>query len=415
MALAGPVGGAAGQFLLSLLLVRQLDPAGFGRFSFLMVAIQLAWGVWGALFCAALPTLFAGLDRAGIARVRTQIAAAHLPALVLATGLVALLGWGVGMDGPATAVFAAFAAASLVRWYARAEAYARGRQALTATSDGIYTVILVAGVAAMAIGWARGLVAAGAILGWASAASLMPFGAGFARVQFVLPRLDAWRGYLAIWRDHARWALFGVATTEATANAHAYCVTALMGPDAFAPIAAGALAIRPVMVAMNALTDYERARMAGAIAQGRIDTARSAVRFFRWVLIAIWVATAVLLAGVLTVAPHVLFPHYPLAVVGSAAAAWMAVAAVRLARMPESALLQAGGAFRTLALASGWSSVASVVAVLALIVAGGPLWSVLGVLAGELLFAVAIWRRAAVWLRARDGAHRSRAAISPSR
>uniref|UniRef100_UPI0025908C38 hypothetical protein n=1 Tax=uncultured Sphingomonas sp. TaxID=158754 RepID=UPI0025908C38 len=106
MALAGPVGGAAGQFLLSLLLVRQLDPAGFGRFSFLMVAIQLAWGVWGALFCAPLPTLFAGLDRAGIATVRTQIAAAHLPALVLATGLVALLGWGVGMDGPATAVFA---------------------------------------------------------------------------------------------------------------------------------------------------------------------------------------------------------------------------------------------------------------------------------------------------------------------
>ncbi|KAK0339369.1 hypothetical protein LTR94_034809, partial [Friedmanniomyces endolithicus] len=97
----------------------------------------------------------------------------------------------------------------------------------------------------MAIGWARGLVAAGAILGWASAASLMPFGAGFARVQFVLPRWDAWRGYLTIWRDHARWALFGVATTEATANAHAYCVTALMGPDAFAPIAAGALAIRP--------------------------------------------------------------------------------------------------------------------------------------------------------------------------
>ena len=47
-------------------------------------------------------------------------------------------------------------------------------------------------------------------------------------------------------------------TTEATANAHVYIVTLIYGPLGFAPIAATALFIRPVGVAMNTLTDYER-------------------------------------------------------------------------------------------------------------------------------------------------------------
>jgi O-antigen/teichoic acid export membrane protein len=402
LAAVGPVGSAAAQFLLSLILLRVLSPHDFGSFSFLLVATVLSWGVWSALLCAPLPVLLARADEGDREALGDTIFAADLAGAAVAGlvffGLARLLGVATG----ASVLFALYGAAALVRWFARAHAYAHGRQLRTTASDLVYGVALVAGVGGLAAAGQATLGTAYAALLASAALGLLPFGGDFLRRQFVRVRPAALGRYPAIWREHAGWSLLGVLTTEATANAHAYLVTALAGPAAFAPIAASALMIRPIGVAQNALSDFERAEMARDIGRGEVGAALAAVRTFRWVLVAAWGATALLAAALLFGAPRLIFPaHYPLPFLVTGAALWMVVAGVRLVRAPESVLLQAAGSFRALAMASVGSAALSIAAVAALLRLAGPLWSIGGVMLGEALFAAVTWLAAHRWRRAR--------------
>jgi hypothetical protein len=411
LAVAGPVATAGSQFLLSLILLHRLDKDAFGSFSVLLIISQFSWGIWSALFCAPLPVLYARLNRdpadAGVA--------AMFGSNLLAAGVGFLLFAGIALavgEAPSAALlFAGYGAIALLRWFARADAYARGRPLRTTASDIAYSIALLAGVGLVQFAGATGIGAVWAVLMIAAAIGLLPFGVDHARRQFVhLPPANG-AGYAAIWREHSRWSLLGVVTTEMTANAHAYLVTLLLGAGAFAPIAASSLMIRPITVAMNALTDFERAQVAREIDAGHFDRALAAVRFCRIVLLAAWIATALAVVALFVFAPRLLFPaRYDLAYLIEGAILWMLVAGVRMGRTPDSALLQAAGAFRPLALASVWSSLVSVAAVLALLAWRGPIWSIGGILIGEALFARAIWREAKRWLATATAA---RSAVQP--
>jgi O-antigen/teichoic acid export membrane protein len=120
----------------------------------------------------------------------------------------------------------------------------------------------------------------------------------------------------------------------------------------------------------------------------------------RWALAAAWLATVALVLVVGFVAPHAIIPgRYDLRFVGTGMALWMLVAAIRMARTPESAMLQGAGAFRPLAMASVISAGVSLVAVAVLLLLGGPLWSIVGIGGGELMYAAWIWRQARRWRR----------------
>ena len=101
LALIGPVGSAGAQFVLTLVLLRVSDQAAFGRFSFLLIASQLSWGVCSALFCAPLPLLIASGEPQGRERFRRCLLAASLIGACLAFGVFVLLGLGVGEPLPA--------------------------------------------------------------------------------------------------------------------------------------------------------------------------------------------------------------------------------------------------------------------------------------------------------------------------
>jgi O-antigen/teichoic acid export membrane protein len=403
LAMIGPVGSAAAQFALSLVLLKLVDSAAFGRFSFLMIASQLSWGVWSALFCAPLPILLA--TRQGEARdaVRRCLLTASLAGSILAFAIFVGIVLALGEGWPAALLFAGYAAVSLLRWFARSLAYAAATPLRTAASDIAYSIVVLAGTLLLWLDRTATMPLAGAVLLTGAAVGMLPFGRTYLRQQFGrLSAHDAAR-YGAIWREHSGWSLFGVVTTEATANAHAYLVTLILGPTQFAPVAASAIMIRPINVAMNALTEFERAQMARHIGARRIDLARHAVRFFRVMLLLAWIATGVAIVAILRLKPHLIFPaRYDLDFLLAGTALWMAVSLIRLLRTPESALLQAAGAFRPLALASAWSAAVSIVAVLALLLAGGALWSIAGIGIGEILFAVAIWRRTRDWMRGAD-------------
>ncbi|WP_428334220.1 glycosyltransferase [Novosphingobium sp.] len=408
-AFIGPLSSAGAQFMLSLILLRVLGQAEFGTFSFLLVAAILSWGLWSALFCAPLPILFhqhEGDQREAMMRclfsTNLLVAIASIPVFwLLATSL--------GLQHAAAALYAANGVIALLRWFARAYAYAGGRQYRTMTSDLIYAGTLLAGVAIMALrgstslNFAYGMLAAAAVLG------MLPFGRGYLRRQFLQFSPRSIPHYAPIWQKYSGWSLVGVVTTEATANSHAYIVTALFGPRAFAPLAASALLIRPVSVALNALMEFERAQMARALGAGQVGEAVGAARYFRLAMLLAWVLTAAAAALLMLVAPHLIFPaRYSLPFLEAGAVLWMAVMLVRLMRSPESALMQAGGQFGPLAMASVISSGVSVAAVLALLIWVGTLWSIAGIMLGECIYAFWIWRKCRIWLHsiaaAGDGA-----------
>ena len=398
LATIGPVGGAASQFILSVQLLHALQPSSFGSFSFLLVASQFGGGLWSALFCAPLPILLTQGDEPERRAMLRCLFVTNLALAGLAFSVFWILGTWLGTPNVASMLFAAYAAVALLRWFARAHAYAVGAPLRTITSDLLYSAVLLAGVGLIALSGSNTVELPYAALLVSAALGLLPFGWRYLDQQFIRISLRDLPRYADVWRRHSSWSLTGVVTTEATVNAHAYLVTFFFGPAAFAPVAASALIIRPIGVVMNAVTDFERPDLARQIDDSRLGGVMRSIRAFRVVLIAAWVATAIAAAGLMTYAPGLIFPsHYDSAYLATGAALWMAVAGIRLLRTPEGTLLQAAGAFRSLAYASIGSSVVSVAAVAVVLAAGGPMWSIVGILFGEAVIAAWIWRAAQRW------------------
>jgi hypothetical protein len=397
-ATSGPVATAGAHFAFSLLLLHALAPDSFGRISFLLVASQLSGGLWSALFCAPLPVLLAQAgDEGGIERaaVRRCMLATNLAAAITSLLLFWCVAFFVGLSLGGALLFAAYAACFLLRWFARSDAYAAGQPLKAVTSDLAYSAVLLLALAVMWKLVTPSLTAASAALLASAVAGLMPFGREYLSAQFACVAVGDIRPYAKVWRVHSRWSLVGVLTTEATANSHAYLLALVSGPAAFAPIAASALLIRPIGVVINALTEFERPRVAAQIGQGDMVGAFGSIRFFRSVLTLAWSVSAVAAAILLALNPRLVFPAaYDLEFLINGTALWMAVAFVRQWRAPESVLLQAGGEFRILAQASMVSSIVSVVSVAGFLWLAGPLWSISGILIGETLCAVWTLRQA---------------------
>lgn len=392
LASVGPISSAGVQFALSLVLLHALPQAQFGSFSFLLVLSQFSSGMAMALFCAPLLIV---IHQPGVNEVEREGVLAALFAgnalfsvAIGSVGFVCGLLLGVGVT--ASMLFGIYAAIYLVRWYGRAFAYAEERQLRTTFSDLTYTVVLAAGIAILRFADATTLPRVYAVLILGAAAGLLPFGLPYLARQLAFRTMRQLAAYRTVWKEHARWSLLGVLSTEATINAHAYLVTAIAGPTAFAPIAASALLLRPLSVGTNALSEFERARMARMLANDDLTGARRAANGFRLMLVLVWLATAATAAAILNWAPTLLFPaRYDLHFLVVGASMWMVIGFIRMARAPDSALLQASGRFRPLAMSSMVSAGISVVGVLALLLLAGPLWSILGLLAGEMVYA---WR-----------------------
>ena len=392
LASIGPIGAAGCQFLLSLILLKTLNTKDFGAFSFQLIASQLSLGIWSALFCAPLPIILARVSEADGRIAEQSMFTTNLLFSGAAAFVFFALGLAVSDDLVSSALFGAYSALGLMRWFARAYAYARGTPLRTVTSDIIYAVTLLAAIAVIFIEGSSSLpVAFGALL-FSTAIGLLPFGKDYFLDQFVRLKAGGLLYYRQVWKEHSRWSLAGVVTTEATANSHAYLVTALLGATAFAPIAASAIIVKPISVAMNALTEFERAKMARQLSAGDLGTVTYSMGMFRLAMMLVWLGVALAVAALFATTPSLVFPEsYDLNFIMAASAIWVAIAGVRVFRGPESTFLQASGAFRPLAMASVISSGFSLLTVLVLLVWQGALWSLLGILLGECVFAFCTW------------------------
>ncbi len=400
LAIIGPIGVAGSQFLVSLTMIQMLTPGQFGAFSLLMVANVLTWGICSALFCAPMPILlyqkpddFAG---DGEAMLVAASAAFAMASSVLFVALARIL----GLDWTATLLFTGYAWASFSRYFARSHALARHDQIRATLSDIGFSLALAAG---LAVAWLAPRGQGGLLVYTALVAGtlfgLLPFGWRYIVRDLIIVRPGRLRGYGYIWKRMSAWSVLGVVTTEATNNAHAYLVTSFLGPSAFAPLAASNLVTRPVSVISTALSDFERPRLARQIGEGRFEELRQSLRLFGWSIAGAWGLTALAVIALFAIAPRLIFPaHYDLGYIMIGTVLWMLVAAARMAAIPPSCVLIACGSFRLLANTSLWSGVLSVAAVVALMLSADAVWSILGILAGQSLYAFMIRRSALHWL-----------------
>jgi len=402
MSAFGPVSISAAHFIASLIFLHAFAPALFGLFSFALVIVPLCLSMSAALLGAPVAT---AITR-GHALSDHELASLMKANFVFATVagvVIAILLFTSGANATLAGLLGLYGGAMTLRWFARSYAYTQRAIARVAASDFCYSVLLTASLTALLATHTLTPANAAVAMSVSIALALLPFGEEFLQKQIVSLFTGSLGFYGAIWRDLTRWSLLGVVATELTANAHAYIVTFVSGPKAFALLAAGSLFMRPVSLCLSALPDLERPAMARKIAAGQANRAYTHVREFRAAASVIWICTIVLSLVVMRWFPSLIVKHgYAATDIATVVALWSAIMAVRLLRTPESVLLQAAREFRPLAGASLWSSVISLALTLALLLMFGPIASLCGILVGDLVMTARILILARQW-RAQHG------------
>ncbi|MEJ1968157.1 MAG: hypothetical protein WDN03_05880 [Rhizomicrobium sp.] len=393
----GPVCISGAHFLGAVLVLHALAPAQFGLFSFVMTVVPFCISAAAALIGA--PTTIGIRTRGHVDAVELatfQKANLVLSLLAFAVVSAALLASGLGTL--AAALFGLYGATMSLRWLGRVYAYATNTPARAAGSDVAYAGLLVAGFGTLDLTGCLSLTGAAVAMFVAAAASLAIFDRAYLAKQFAPSAAGRLAAYGPVWRELTRWSLLGVAATELTINAHAYFVTFFSGPGAFAVLALGGLLMRPVAVVLASLPDMERPVMARAIGAGDVSRAFRAVKEFRTAAAAILGVTTLTAAALLFWFPSlVLKQGYDLHAAAIIVAIWVAIMTVRALRTPEAVFLQAAGEFRALADIGIKSSLVSLVATLALLLAFGPIASLLGIVAGDLAMTAGIFARVRRW------------------
>ena len=394
---SGPVSVSGAHFVASMIFLHILARAEFGLFAFLLVIVPLCMSASGALLGTSIATAITGSRTLCADQIGTHLKL-NLLFSAFATGGVFALMYTIHAPLLLAALLGLYGGAMTLRWFGRSYAYLTNKPMRAVGSDFVYSVLLMAGLTALAAIHKLTAIHAAEVLLASAALSVLAFGPNFLGRLFWPGRAGSLTAYGRIWQDITRWSLLGVMLTEMTANAHAYLVTLVSGPAAFALLALGALLMRPVSLVLTALPDMERPVMARAIVAGDRERAFRSVKEFRTAAGAVWLLTLLLAGALLLWFPHLILKQgYDETQAIVVVAIWGAIQAVRTLRTPEAVLLQAAREYRPLAKVGMWSSIASLAATLVLLLTVGPVASLGGVLIGEVLMTASIFSLSRKW------------------
>ena len=397
LAASGTIATSAAHFLASLIFVRNLAAREFGLLSFVLVIVPFAMSAVGS---TAIIPITCGLSESDESRARTAATCLKLNLiLALAACVIVFIALLLIHAAPAPALaLGLFGGLATARWFARCFSYVQGGLGRAVASDWAYAVVLSAGLGGLMLAGHISLMSGALIFMAGGAAGLTPLGADFFRAQWAALQEARLADYRPIFRDLTRWSLLGVFFTEVTVNSHAYLVTFFAGPSAFALLALGMLTMRPISLVQGALPDLERPAMARAIAAKDHAALARTTRDFRIALLAVWAASVALALTLLLAWPQLLLRkgyalHEALAVTAISAAIMM----IRNFRTPLAVKLQAAGQFKALAGIGTKSCAVSVLGVLGLLLAFGPIASLFGIVAGESVILFEVRRLCRAW------------------
>lgn len=385
---------SAANFLLAALLQQQVTVRDFGVFSLVQVFVQLGITLSNGLLCA--PIVIALAERVDTSK--RIIGSFSRAALVISASFSVLLcTYCLSADLPIAATVSAtlYALASWTRWFSRSVEIAEGSTFRPVAGDLLYSLTLVLGAALLFLTDTTSITTALAVQ--AAGCSLTMVVLTKSGKSLIQPRQRTEVSpFFRSFRRDGKWATVGTITTEATANAHPYVVGILLGPSAFAPIAVSSLVFRLVPIAVQAITQYERPKLASAYVAGDDASFGRTLVDFRKLLLSAWSANAVVAVVVFGPLIDVVSRNaYPINDLRTAAVMLAAVFLVRCLRAGDSAALQATGAFKGLAWASVTSAPIAISGALlsAALIPQLPSLTLIGVLLGEFVMLVAIQRQ----------------------
>jgi hypothetical protein len=381
---------ALSAFLLAYLLLRYTPAQHYGSFTFVLVLQAFGMALCNALIASPLLILMNGQQQSTSQGSPTKgfliLGVAIASAVALLQGVYL---WFSLADFWISVTLAIAGWLQLIRWYGRCEWQNRDVKVLLA-SDLRFSVFLVVGAALLWWFHRLSLQNIGALLVFVSMVALGPFLVGF---YTSFQQKADWQFVTQGYQKQGKPALFGVLTVEATANFHSYLVVLGSGSAAFAPLAAAMLFFRPLAVVLNSLLQSERPKMAQAFSAGHLGQMLQYTASIRATAIASVGVNVLVLALIYFVWPDWLWPEPATrSEFAVALLLWGFVSFFRALRSSVTALMQAADQFEPLARATYLSAAWTIPAVAVCWWQGGAIASLFGVLSGEILLGLLLWR-----------------------
>jgi len=392
--LGGPFLFSAAAFSLSLATQQSVSARDFGLYAFAQVMVGFGQAFSNAMFGSP---LVVALVKGGqdFEEVEASFGSSNFIFVIVATLVLLVTAGGLGYSPLTTAALALWAVLSWTRWYFRCVALANNHRRAASISDVVSAVCTLALVAVLIGSGLLFLPTALLVMAASSAVGIIALSRFAIRYARSL-RKASFRLFLRHFGQHGRWALLGVTSTEVVSNFHAYIITILVGPAAFAPIALATLLFRPVGVVLAALTQFERPQLASAVKSRNLGHLMSLIKHFRILALIGWFGNLLSILLLVIFVPQFFDEGgYEGSVVMLALCLMAGVTLLRSVRSPDSAVLQAAGSFRSLAMSSIIVSPITMMIVAAIVVFNSNLvvWSMVGILVGETVFAVLVRRQ----------------------
>jgi O-antigen/teichoic acid export membrane protein len=373
-------------FILNLLLIRELTAYDYGVFAivFILGGISITYG-------NALVSIPANIR---IARLRSPRAVAFLDvalgsvALSICLGVAVIVASGLWLtiDRPGESLAGgAFVGIWTLRNHVRSTMFARQRASTVTLSDGFYAATGAALVAGLL--WLRPVVPQATmillVLTVANAVAITAALAMLRRPIRISLRRSVRRTYRAIFGEIG-WSLIWVTTWNIQGQGVMFLVAAIIGPAAYAPIAAGVVLFGPLRFGVGALVNVVRPEFASGLAEERYRQVKLTLFGSFAVIASVCVAYgAGIWMGWPLLAQHVYGANFadasmPLIVL----LAWLTVFLATCYNVPL-VLVQAALDFKAIAISTIAGGLVGMASIILLIAFSPVAWSLAGAAAGE--------------------------------
>ncbi len=392
---------SAFHFALNLWLVRMVSREDFGIYAFAFVLALFASAINNALIATPL-TVWTPVIKNSQERRKSESMFSTLNTLLflVLSALGCVYAFATSTAGEARTTLlgvTVFVAIYAARQYSRTTGYARMRPLVPAAGDTCYVIMGTVLVASMY--WMGGMPPIGLVLvalAIANASAMLVESLCLnGRLQWPAG-LSGWSSignYRSLWKE-TRWALIGSMTTLFLAQAHSLVVTWKVGPEAFAPLAAGFVLFGPVRIALITWQNMVKPELAVALSEGRARSVTAQLKRTTATTALAVVALGVLLyLGWDHIHSFLYANRYADAPMGLIVCLWALTTFFAASYNAPSAALQALKDFRLLAMASIYGALLSATLVVVLLWQLGAVYTLLGVLAAEIFMAVWLMRQ----------------------
>jgi len=275
---------SAFNFLLSILLIKTMQPEFFGTFVFWNSIALLASGLQTSLISTPM-SVFIPAAGSSAERRRTEgifLSANFILMLAVFSVIVAanLLFSTEQDEGISLAlIIAAFVSGTLLREYTRSTGFAHQNVGSVILADGVHLAVACIIFAYFLL--LREPIGLEAVFGSLALGSILGGLIGLVcrkRSERILSVTGfTFRAYGPIW-EQSKWGLLGALTTQAQSRGYVYLLSAFAGPAAVAMIAAGEILYRPASLLMTAWGRIARPHFSSAVSAGRYGEIEAILR-----------------------------------------------------------------------------------------------------------------------------------------